>query len=86
MGNKVVVRTILLDSGKSMEPAAEIYGKARLPWVCSLFIFPNSRALDTWFQNDEPRLQLPNSKTYTELSRHSSQSFMLTPTIGEGGC
>ena len=32
MGDKVVVRTILLDQGKSISPGAEIYGKARLPW------------------------------------------------------
>ncbi|KAI9830534.1 MAG: hypothetical protein M1819_005492 [Sarea resinae] len=33
MGPKIVVRTILLDSGKSFKPSAEIFGKARLPWV-----------------------------------------------------
>lgn len=32
MGDKVVVRTILLDSGKDLKPGAEIYGKVRLPW------------------------------------------------------
>jgi len=32
MGDKIVVRTILLDQGKSIKPGAEIYGKARLPW------------------------------------------------------
>jgi hypothetical protein len=32
MGDKIVVRTILLDNGKSIQPGAEIYGKARLPW------------------------------------------------------
>jgi hypothetical protein len=33
MGPKYVVRTILLDQGKSFPPGAEIFGKARLPWV-----------------------------------------------------
>lgn len=32
MGDKVVVRTILLEKGKDFQPGAEIYGKARLPW------------------------------------------------------
>ena len=32
MGPKVIVRTILLDGGKDMTPAAEIYGKVRLNW------------------------------------------------------
>jgi hypothetical protein len=32
MGDKVVVRTGLLGSAKSMKPAAEIYGKARYGW------------------------------------------------------
>lgn len=32
MGDKIVVRTILLDNGKSIQPGAEIFGKARLPW------------------------------------------------------
>lgn len=32
MGDDIVVRTILLDSGKDFQPGAEIYGKARLPW------------------------------------------------------
>ncbi|KAF4631951.1 hypothetical protein G7Y89_g6177 [Cudoniella acicularis] len=31
--DKIVVRTILLDQGKSIQPGLEIYGKARLPWV-----------------------------------------------------
>tara|TARA_R110002060_G_scaffold32897_5_gene43581 strand:+ start:385 stop:525 length:141 start_codon:yes stop_codon:yes gene_type:complete len=33
MGNDIVVRTGLLESGKSLKPGAEIYGKARFPWV-----------------------------------------------------
>ncbi|KAG9236406.1 Mss4-like protein [Amylocarpus encephaloides] len=33
MGDNIVVRTGLLNSAKSMQPGAEIYGKARLPWV-----------------------------------------------------
>jgi hypothetical protein len=33
MGPKYVVRTILLDDGKSFPAGAEIYGKDRLPWV-----------------------------------------------------
>jgi hypothetical protein len=32
MGDKIVVRTILLDQGKPIQPGAEIDGKARLPW------------------------------------------------------
>lgn len=32
MGDDIVIRTMLLSSGKSMLPGAEIYGKARLPW------------------------------------------------------
>jgi hypothetical protein len=32
MGNKVVVRTIVLDQGKSLKVGAEIFGKDRLPW------------------------------------------------------
>jgi len=32
MGDNIVVRTILLDSGKSLKPGAEIFGKARLLW------------------------------------------------------
>lgn len=28
----IVVRTALLDQGSSFTPAAEIYGKVRLPW------------------------------------------------------
>jgi hypothetical protein len=32
MGDKIVVRTILLDNGKDFQPSAEIFGKARLPW------------------------------------------------------
>ncbi|CAG8953192.1 hypothetical protein HYFRA_00003393 [Hymenoscyphus fraxineus] len=33
MGNNIVVRTMLLESARSMPPGAEIFGKARLPWV-----------------------------------------------------
>ncbi|KAH7351037.1 Mss4-like protein [Rhexocercosporidium sp. MPI-PUGE-AT-0058] len=33
MGDNIVVRTGLLDSSKSLQPGAEIYGKARHPWV-----------------------------------------------------
>ncbi|PSS20468.1 hypothetical protein M430DRAFT_41776 [Amorphotheca resinae ATCC 22711] len=33
LGDQIVVRTILLDEGKSFEPTAEIFGKYRLPWV-----------------------------------------------------
>lgn len=36
MGDKIVVRTILLDEGKSLPPGAEIFGKARLPWVAEV--------------------------------------------------
>jgi hypothetical protein len=32
MGDKIVVRIILLDDGKKIHPGAEIYEKARLPW------------------------------------------------------
>jgi len=32
MGDKYVIRTILLDEGKDLKPAAEIWGKARLAW------------------------------------------------------
>ena len=32
MGDDIVVRTILLDKGMGFEPAAEIFGKARLEW------------------------------------------------------
>jgi len=32
MGDKIVVRTVLLDQGKSLKPGAEIFGKDRLPW------------------------------------------------------
>lgn len=32
MGENLVARTILLDGGDKLEPAAEIYGKVRLPW------------------------------------------------------
>lgn len=28
----IVVRTVLLDGGKSFKPAAEIFGKARMSW------------------------------------------------------
>ena len=30
--DKIIVRTVLLEGGKSFTPHAEIYGKARLPW------------------------------------------------------
>ncbi|CZS99423.1 related to DUF636 domain protein [Rhynchosporium agropyri] len=33
MGNDIVVRTGLLSSAKELKPGAEIYGKARSPWV-----------------------------------------------------
>ncbi|KAI9845591.1 MAG: hypothetical protein M1837_004688 [Sclerophora amabilis] len=33
MGDDIVVRTIFLEGGKDMKPAAEVYGKARLGWV-----------------------------------------------------
>jgi hypothetical protein len=33
MGDKIVVRTILLDQGKSLKAGAEIFGKDRLSWV-----------------------------------------------------
>ncbi len=32
MGENLVARTIILDGGDKLEPAAEIYGKVRLPW------------------------------------------------------
>ncbi|PMD45229.1 hypothetical protein L207DRAFT_508140 [Hyaloscypha variabilis F] len=32
MGDKIVVRIILLDQGKSLKPSAEVFGKDRLPW------------------------------------------------------
>jgi len=32
LGDKYVIRTILLDDGAKYKPAAEIWGKARLPW------------------------------------------------------
>jgi hypothetical protein len=32
MGDKLIARTILIDDGKKLKPAAEIYGKDRLPW------------------------------------------------------
>ena len=32
MGPKIVVRTILLNDGKSFKPGAEVYGKDRLGW------------------------------------------------------
>lgn len=32
MGEKLVVRTILLDSGKEFPPGAELWGKDRLSW------------------------------------------------------
>lgn len=33
MGDKYVVRTILLNGGKEYGPGAEIFGKVRLNWV-----------------------------------------------------
>lgn len=33
MGDKIVIRTILLDQGKSLKAGAEIFGKDRLSWV-----------------------------------------------------
>lgn len=30
--DKIVVRTVLLDEGKSFKPAAEIFGKAKMSW------------------------------------------------------
>lgn len=32
MGDKVVARTVLLDGGKEFNPAAEVYGKAKMKW------------------------------------------------------
>lgn len=32
MPGMVVLRTVLLNDGKSLEPAAEIYGKDRMSW------------------------------------------------------
>lgn len=32
----IVVRTALLDGGLGFKPSAEIYGKARLPWVAEV--------------------------------------------------
>lgn len=32
MGDKLVVRTILLDGGKDLKPGAEIFGKAKMSW------------------------------------------------------
>ncbi|KAI4131677.1 MAG: hypothetical protein LQ347_002869 [Umbilicaria vellea] len=32
MGDKIVVRTVLLDGGKGFKPAAEIFGKAKMSW------------------------------------------------------
>ncbi|KAA6416065.1 MAG: hypothetical protein FRX48_00784 [Lasallia pustulata] len=32
MGDKLVVRTVLLDGGKDLKPAAEIFGKAKMSW------------------------------------------------------
>jgi len=32
MGDKIVVRTVLLDAGKDFKPAAEIFGKDRFGW------------------------------------------------------
>lgn len=33
MGDKRVVRTVLLDGHKDFKPAAEVYGKDRLGWM-----------------------------------------------------
>jgi len=32
MGDKIFVRKILIDQGKSLKPGAEILGQDRLPW------------------------------------------------------
>ena len=32
MGDKLVVRTILLEGGDKLPAGAELYGKLRLPW------------------------------------------------------
>ena len=32
LGDKLVVRTVLLDGGKDLKPAAEIFGKAKMSW------------------------------------------------------
>ncbi|MCJ1231595.1 hypothetical protein MMC12_008273 [Toensbergia leucococca] len=36
MGDKIIVRTILLDGGNQMKATAEIFGEGRLPWVGDL--------------------------------------------------
>jgi hypothetical protein len=33
LGDKIICRTILLKGGENFQPAAEIYGKAKLKWV-----------------------------------------------------
>ncbi|KAI9749296.1 MAG: hypothetical protein M4579_006926 [Chaenotheca gracillima] len=33
MGDNIVIRTIFLEGGKDMKPAAEIFGKDRLGWL-----------------------------------------------------
>lgn len=33
MGDKLVVRTILLEGGNKFPAGAELYGKVRLPWI-----------------------------------------------------
>jgi hypothetical protein len=32
LGEKIVVRTVLLEGGKGFEPHAEIYGKVKMSW------------------------------------------------------
>lgn len=32
MGDKIVVRTVLLNGGKEFKPSAEIFGKAKMSW------------------------------------------------------
>lgn len=32
MGDKIVVRTVLLDGGKNFKPSAEIFGKSKMSW------------------------------------------------------
>lgn len=36
MGQKLVVRTILLKGGNDFPPGAELYGKFRLPWIAEV--------------------------------------------------
>ena len=32
MGDKIVVRTVLLEGGTGFKPSAEIFGKAKMSW------------------------------------------------------